>query len=78
MTARKVGCDRQHFVPHVTIARTTQARLAASNIEPIRWRCESFALMRSALGGQGAAYESVARWKLATRPVAEVGQLSLL
>ncbi|MGH6729305.1 MAG: RNA 2',3'-cyclic phosphodiesterase, partial [Sphingomicrobium sp.] len=76
ITARRVSYDRQHFTPHVTIARNAKTRLPASTIAPIQWRCDSFELMQSALGPQGSAYKTVASWSLGAAPV--VGQMALL
>ncbi|WP_281280165.1 RNA 2',3'-cyclic phosphodiesterase [Panacagrimonas perspica] len=78
ITTRKVAYDRQHFVPHVTIARHPKTRLATTSIAPVEWRCDSFSLMRSSLAGQGVAYEQIARWSLRSRVEATAAQMSLI
>ena len=75
---RKVAYDRQRFSPHVTIARHARTRLPNTTIKPIRWRCESFSLMRSPMDMPGGCYESVASWPLEARTLLEAGQIPLL
>lgn len=71
--ARRAGIElpRRRFRPHVTIARfgrfdaTQGARVgrllqAEANVVLPRWRVESFALLRSHLGPEGADYEVLA------------------
>lgn len=78
ITAHKVAYDRQRFVPHVTVVRNARARLPQTQIKPIGWACDSFALMRSSLGPQGSRYEIVERWLLRTTVPEKAGQIPLL
>jgi 2'-5' RNA ligase len=53
---------RQGFVPHVTIARDARAPLDRTDIDPIRWAVDGFALVESR---PGRPYEILRRWEVA-------------
>ena len=52
--------EERPFAPHLTLARKTTASLPPAAIEPIAWRVEEFALVRSRAG----RYETAASWRL--------------
>lgn len=47
------------FTPHVTLARRIRTAVPRTPIQPIGWRAQSFALVRSEAG----RYESVGSWE---------------
>lgn len=56
--------DTKPFVPHVTLLRKADCGKSPLPDGEIEWRVEDFVLVRSALEGNGAAYEVVGRWPL--------------
>ena len=54
--------DGRPFAPHLTLARKVTNPVADAAIEPVAWRVERYALVRSARGT--GAYEELAGWKL--------------
>ena len=56
--------DAKSFAPHVTLLRKANCRENPFLAGEIEWYAEDFVLVRSVLGGGGAAYEEVGRWPL--------------
>ncbi|MBS1188993.1 MAG: 2-5 ligase [Rhodocyclaceae bacterium] len=53
------------FAPHVTLVRNVvNKHPELPELPSVDWACQEFVLVRSRLSGQGAAYETVARWPL--------------
>lgn len=66
----------ESFTPHLTIARGATSAPRASQIPPIGWRVQSFALLGSASGDPDAAhgYAELGRWALdAPEPLSRAG-----
>lgn len=69
--------ERRAYLPHVTLARLPRGAGAGAGVEIERWRADRatlasppfeighFGLYESRLGGEGARYETIARWPLA-------------
>lgn len=59
--------EGRRFVPHITLIRKvagTEHRSALPSIEPIRWPCTRFVLVRSRLSTAGPDYEVMAEYPL--------------
>jgi 2'-5' RNA ligase len=50
--------EARPFAPHVTLARKIRTSIGRSPIEPINWRADAFALVRSEAG----RYETIGSW----------------
>jgi RNA 2',3'-cyclic 3'-phosphodiesterase len=55
--------ERRGFRPHLTLARQV-GRRPTQPIEPIGWRCDRFALVRSVPEAAGPRYSTLAQWLL--------------
>lgn len=58
---------KRSFSPHLSLVRKVpdiSASLQLPTIEPLRWHCSSFALVRSRLSDTGPHYESIADFQL--------------
>jgi len=56
--------DSKPFLAHLTVARHIEGALAATTIEPIDLRFDSFALVESTLGPAGPDYRTRRVWTL--------------
>jgi 2'-5' RNA ligase len=63
LTAREFSFDPKPFVPHVTLIRKARAGFAVPRVEPIHWRVQDFALIRSIPGREGSVYTVEGRWR---------------
>jgi 2'-5' RNA ligase len=63
LTAREFSFDPKPFVPHVTLIRKARAGFAVPRVEPIHWRIQDFALIRSIPGREGSVYTVEGRWR---------------
>lgn len=59
-----VACDRQPFVPHVTLLRNIVSCPETLAMPPLAWQVDEFALVQSLSDGSGARYATLASWKL--------------
>ena len=66
LRAAALPCDlAQAFVPHLTLVRkVSDDHPALPEVEPLRWFCDRFVLVRSQLGAAGAGYSIVADFPL--------------
>lgn len=58
---------RRSFSPHLSLVRKVPDISASGQlptIEPLRWHCSSFALVRSRLSDTGPCYENIAEFQL--------------
>lgn len=56
--------DRRAFVPHITLMRKVRRAPPQRDIDPLHWRVENFALVRSQTLPEGARYEVLRHWSL--------------
>jgi 2'-5' RNA ligase len=70
LRARGFDLEERPYTPHVTLVRKVDRTLPAEPIEPIAWRVEEIALVRSELGS--GTYSVVTTWPLkANRRIAK-------
>lgn len=55
--------DAKPFVSHVTLVREAGEPRVTPALEPIEWRLDGFALVRSVTSPQGSRYEILKSWK---------------
>ena len=58
--------DRRAYRPHITLMRKVRRAPREQDIAPLRWRVDSFVLVRSDIRPEGARYEVLRTWKLTT------------
>ena len=58
-----VGFDGKGFVSHVTLLRDAREPKAMPALEPIRWKLDGFALVRSLTLPRGSRYEVLKAWR---------------
>jgi 2'-5' RNA ligase len=61
---RQFRLKRQHFRPHVTLARDRPRHRPPASIAPLRWSVDDFVLVRSEPASGGSKYVVLARWPL--------------
>ena len=59
----RIGFDPKPFAAHVTLLRDARQPRAMPELEPIAWKAEGFALLRSQLPPAGGGYEMLNAWK---------------
>lgn len=59
--------DARPWVPHLTLYRKLRTPLPRLDFEPIVWRCDDFALLRTEPGRKGPIYREIGRWAAASR-----------
>jgi len=64
LIANGVAHDEPRFHPHVTLARRCRGPYLHEAAGPYVWDVDSFALMRSETGTEGARYTRLASWPL--------------
>ncbi len=57
-----IGFDAKAFVSHVTLLRDARAPRAMPALDPIEWRCDGFALVRSVALSRGSEYRVLKAW----------------
>jgi len=58
-----IGFDSKGFVSHVTLLRDAREPKAMPALEPIEWRLDGFALVRSVTLPKGSRYEVLRSWR---------------
>lgn len=61
------AADVRPWVPHLTLYRKLRNRLPRMAFEPVGWRCDDFALLRTEPGQNGPSYREIGRWAAASR-----------
>jgi 2'-5' RNA ligase len=59
----QIGIDPKGFASHVTLLRDAREPEAMPALEPIRWKIDGFALMRSVTLPRGSRYEVLKSWR---------------
>jgi len=59
----QIGFDLKGFVSHVTLLRDAREPKAMPALEPIRWKVDGFALVRSLTLPRGSRYEVLKAWR---------------
>jgi len=59
-----VGFDGKGFVSHVTLLRDAREPRTMPALEPIGWKLDGFALVRSVTLPQGSRYEVLKSWRV--------------
>lgn len=72
-TVLERGCgvarDPIEYRPHVTLMRKVKEVEDLPRISPVEWYVDTFSLMESLSTPEGVRYQTVSRWKLATKTV---------
>lgn len=58
--------EKRAFAAHITLLRNARCAETPPDFKPITWQARDFVLVESRLSPQGAAYEIVGRWRLAS------------
>lgn len=58
--------DSRPFVAHMTLLRDARCAQTPALAEPVVWPVTEFVLVESTLSREGARYEAIGRWPLAT------------
>lgn len=56
--------EARHFAPHITLARRIGTIVRRRLASPIVWNADSFSLVKSELGREGARYRVIDTWPL--------------
>ncbi len=64
LTQANIVFKDQAFVPHVTLLRKVENRLAKQTIQPIDWWADAFVLVESTLTRHGPHYQILHQWPL--------------
>jgi 2'-5' RNA ligase len=59
-----IDFDAKQFVSHVTLVRDAREPKAMPALEPIRWKLDAFALVRSVSQPRGSRYEVLKSWRV--------------
>jgi RNA 2',3'-cyclic 3'-phosphodiesterase len=57
-----IGFDAKEFAVHVTLVRDAREPRAMPKLEPVAWKFDGFALVRSAMQPGGSRYELLGSW----------------
>jgi len=63
LTRAGVGFDGKGFVSHVTLLRDAREPKAMPALDPIDWKLDGFALVRSVTLPRGSRYEVLKSWR---------------
>lgn len=66
--------ETRPYQAHMTLARKVDQPLPVSDIDPIDWAVDSFALIESITAPSGASYQVLARWPLLRKTSAATSQ----
>jgi 2'-5' RNA ligase len=64
LAGARIGFDSKGFVSHVTLLRDAREPRAMPALDPIEWRLDGFALVRSVTLPEGSRYEIRKSWKV--------------
>ena len=64
LTHAGIGFDAKAFVSHVTLLRDAREPRALPALDPIEWKCDGFALVRSVTLPRGSGYQVRKAWRL--------------
>jgi RNA 2',3'-cyclic 3'-phosphodiesterase len=59
-----IGFDSKAFVSHVTLLRDAREPRAMPALDPVEWRLDGFALVRSVTLPRGSRYEVLKSWRV--------------
>jgi 2'-5' RNA ligase len=62
LTRLRIGFDAKGFASHVTLLRDAREQRAILALEPIVWKIDGFALVRSVTLPRGSRYEVLKSW----------------
>jgi len=62
LASSRIGFDAKGFAVHVTLVRDAREPRAMPKLEPVAWKFDGFALVRSAMQPGASRYELLGSW----------------